>query len=55
MLANATKPFNFDLGADIDALRDSVANFAAEKIAPLADRIDKEDWFPRHLWPEMGL
>lgn len=54
MIANATRSFNFDLGPDIDALRDSVAGFAQEKIAPLAQRIDKEDWFPRELWPQMG-
>ena len=35
-------------------LRDSVAGFAADRIAPLAERIDREDWFPRALWPEMG-
>ena len=28
--------------------------FAADRIAPLAERIDREDWFPRELWPEMG-
>ncbi|MBC6416754.1 MAG: acyl-CoA dehydrogenase family protein [Rhodospirillales bacterium] len=35
-------------------LRDSVQVFAAERIAPLAGRIDREDSFPRALWPEMG-
>ncbi|OQW51399.1 isovaleryl-CoA dehydrogenase [Candidatus Raskinella chloraquaticus] len=54
MIANVARPFNFDLGEDIDALRDSVAAFAAEQIAPLAARIDKDDWFPRELWPQMG-
>jgi isovaleryl-CoA dehydrogenase len=54
MLANAPKPFNFDLGETADAIRDTVRGFAQEKIAPLAERIDREDWFPRHLWPEMG-
>ena len=54
MIANAARPFNFDLGEDIDALRDSVAAFASERIAPLAARIDKDDWFPRELWPQMG-
>jgi isovaleryl-CoA dehydrogenase len=46
--------FDFDLGETADMLRDTVASFASDKIAPLADRIDREDWFPRHLWPEMG-
>jgi isovaleryl-CoA dehydrogenase len=31
-----------------------VRDFAAEKIAPIAAKVDKEDWFPRELWPEMG-
>ena len=54
MIPNAAKPFNFDLGETADAIRESVASFAQDKIAPLAAKIDKEDWFPRHLWPEMG-
>ncbi|KAF0231007.1 MAG: isovaleryl-CoA [Beijerinckiaceae bacterium] len=54
MIPNAAKPFNFDLGETADAIRESVADFAQDKIAPLAAKIDKEDWFPRHLWPEMG-
>ncbi len=54
MLANAARPFNFDLGETADAIRETVAGYAQDKIAPLAARIDKEDWFPRHLWPEMG-
>jgi len=55
MLANAPRGFNFDLGETADAIRESVARFAADKIAPLAAKIDREDWFPRHLWPEMGV
>jgi isovaleryl-CoA dehydrogenase len=54
MIANAPRGFNFDLGETADAIRDSVSSFAQDKIAPLAEKIDKEDWFPRHLWPEMG-
>jgi isovaleryl-CoA dehydrogenase len=54
MLANAPRPFNFDLGETADAIRETVRDFSQEKIAPLAAKIDKEDWFPRHLWPEMG-
>ncbi|MEA3065678.1 MAG: isovaleryl-CoA dehydrogenase [Sphingomonadales bacterium] len=45
---------DFALGEMADAIRDTTARFAAEKIAPLAARIDAEDWFPRELWPEMG-
>ncbi|HSG94580.1 MAG TPA: acyl-CoA dehydrogenase family protein, partial [Afifellaceae bacterium] len=54
MLANAPPEFNFNLGETADMLRDSVRSFSEDRIAPLADRIDREDWFPRELWPEMG-
>ena len=54
MLANAPPEFNFNLGETADMLRDSVRSFSQDRIAPLATRIDKEDWFPRQLWPEMG-
>ena len=46
--------FDFGLGETADLLRASVASFAGEKIAPLAAKIDREDWFPRELWPAMG-
>jgi isovaleryl-CoA dehydrogenase len=45
---------DFALGEMADAIRDTTARFAADRIAPLAARIDAEDWFPRELWPEMG-
>lgn len=54
MLANAPRPFNFDLGETADAIRDTVHAFAQEKIAPRAEEIDKTNQFPRDLWPEMG-
>src|SRR6187431_167775 len=54
MLKNSAASFNFDLGETADMLRESVRNFSAERIAPLADKIDRDDWFPRELWPEMG-
>ncbi len=54
MLPNAPRPFDFGLGETADMLRESVSSFAADRIAPLADRVDREDWFPRELWPEMG-
>jgi isovaleryl-CoA dehydrogenase len=46
--------FDFGLGPEIDALRESVARFASERIAPLADEIDRTNRFPRELWPELG-
>jgi isovaleryl-CoA dehydrogenase len=54
MLANAPRPFNFDLGETADAIRDTVHAFAQEKIAPRAEAIDRDNQFPRDLWPEMG-
>ena len=45
---------DFALGDMADAIRETTARFAADRIAPLAARIDAEDWFPRELWPEMG-
>jgi len=54
MLANDLPAFNFQLGETADMLRDSVRSYSQDRIAPLADRIDREDWFPREIWPEMG-
>ena len=54
MLANAPRPFNFDLGETADAIRDTVHSFAQEKIAPRAQEIDQTNQFPRDLWPQMG-
>lgn len=45
---------DFALGDMADTIRDTTQRFAADRIAPLAARIDAEDWFPRDLWPEMG-
>jgi len=45
---------NFQLGEDIDALRDAVREFAQAEIAPLAADTDRNDQFPMHLWQKMG-
>jgi Acyl-CoA dehydrogenases len=45
---------NFGLGGEIDALRETVAKFARERIAPKAAEIDRDNQFPMHLWQEMG-
>jgi len=50
----ATPEFDFSLGEEAAMIRDSVARFADEAVAPLAERTDREDRFPRELWPAMG-
>jgi len=45
---------DFDLGADIDALRATVRDFAQAEIAPRAAEIDRTDQFPMELWRRLG-
>ena len=45
---------NFNLGEDIDALRDTVRRFARDEIAPRAAEIDASNEFPMDLWEKMG-
>src|SRR5215472_6989040 len=45
---------DFDLGFEIDQLRETVREFSDREIAPRAEAIDREDKFPRDLWPQMG-
>src|SRR3984885_5380444 len=54
MIPNAWTGFDFGLGEDLDQLRQSVAGFAQDKIAPLAAEIDRANTFPRDLWPQLG-
>src|SRR5690606_37106650 len=45
---------SFDLGEEIDLLRESVAQFAAAHIAPLAADADATNHFPNQLWRQLG-
>ncbi|WP_433988916.1 Acyl-CoA dehydrogenase (plasmid) [Pseudoseohaeicola sp. NH-UV-7] len=44
----------FDLGEDVNALRDMVHRWAQERIKPMAAQIDRYNVFPAELWQEMG-
>ena len=54
MIANAPRPFDFALGESADMIRESARDFAEKEIAPRAAAIDRENLFPRDLWPKMG-
>ncbi len=43
-----------ELGEEVEAIREVAANLAEREIAPLAAVIDREDRFPRELWPKLG-
>ena len=45
---------NYNLGQDVDLLRDAVYQFAQAEIAPRASEIDLSNTFPMDLWPKMG-
>ncbi len=45
---------NFDLGEDIDMLREAVRGFSAAEIAPIAEKTDHDNLFPNALWPKLG-
>ena len=48
------KSMNFDLGQDVDMLRDAVYQFAQGEIAPRAEQIDIDNNFPADLWQQFG-
>ena len=54
MIPNTFKELDFDLGKDIEVLKDSIQEFCKREIAPLAEDIDKKNDFPSHLWKKMG-
>ena len=54
MIPNSPRPFNFDLGESAKMIRESAREFAEAEIAPRAAAIDRDNLFPRDLWPQMG-
>lgn len=51
---NESPQLNFAHGEELDLLRQSVAAFAQQEIAPRADEIDRSDQFPSDLWEKFG-
>lgn len=54
MLSNSYPMLQFNLGEEIDMMRDSLRSFVDDKILPRADEIDRTDTFPRDLWLPLG-
>jgi len=54
MIPNHGPALDFGLGETADAIREATARFAADRIAPIAAEIDRDNRFPRELWPQMG-
>jgi isovaleryl-CoA dehydrogenase len=44
----------FDLGEDVEMLRESLQQFTAREITPRASEIDRSDQFPMDLWRKFG-
>lgn len=45
---------NFDLGEDVNALREMVHSWAQSRVKPMAEAVDRGNLFPHELWAEMG-
>jgi isovaleryl-CoA dehydrogenase len=46
--------FDFGHGDELDLLRETVRDFATDRIAPRAAAIDESNEYPADLWPELG-
>ncbi len=49
-----TRGMEFDLGEDVNALRDMVHRWAQDRVKPIATEVDRTNAFPNELWTEMG-
>lgn len=49
-----TQGMEFDLGEDVNALRDMVHRWAQDRLKPIAAKTDSDNTFPNDLWPELG-
>jgi isovaleryl-CoA dehydrogenase len=54
MIPNQIPTLNFDLGEQVDMLRDMVASFTADEVSPRAEAIDRSNDFPMDLWQKFG-
>ena len=54
MRSNSHAFMKFDLDPEIEEMRDMVARWVADKLAPRAAEIDASNTFPRDLWPALG-
>ncbi|WP_426954494.1 isovaleryl-CoA dehydrogenase [Muricoccus radiodurans] len=53
-MQNSFRGLDFDLGEEVDALREQVAAFSADEIAPRAAAVDRDNAFPMDLWRKFG-
>ncbi len=53
-MSHVLPEFDFGLGEEIDMLRASVRALCEKELAPRAAEIDRDDAFPRDLWPRFG-
>ncbi|WP_159350340.1 isovaleryl-CoA dehydrogenase [Roseomonas harenae] len=53
-MSNSFRGLDFGLGETADALREQVAAFSADEIAPRAAEIDRDNEFPMDLWRKFG-
>jgi isovaleryl-CoA dehydrogenase len=49
-----TTSMSFDLGEDVNALRQMVHRWAQDRVKPIAAEIDRRNDFPAELWEELG-